>query len=163
MTQAQAFIEKLNLEKHPEGGYFYRTFCSDIECINMDGNTRPAMSSIYYLLTKEAHLSYFAVNRSDLILYHHSGSPLKIIFLYPDGKTKEQMLGCDVLAGQTPQVTCPAGVYKAYDMMGGDFSLVSEAVCPGFVYEDMNLPTFAELQAQIKGNIGHLKKYTPTP
>lgn len=139
MADIDKIIEHLNLTKHCEGGYFYQTYRSNENAKNNEGQERSRMTSIYYLLTQESSLSYFAVNKSDLILYHHLGDPLKIIFLNLDGKMREEILGTDLCADQRPQIICPGNVWKAYDLMGGSFALIGEAVAPGFDYADMKI------------------------
>lgn len=148
MPDIDKIIAHLNLTKHGEGGYFYETYRSKESAINNEGHDRSRMTSIYYLLTKECSLSYFVVNKSDLVLYYHLGDPLKIIFLTPEGKMREEILGTDICAGERPQIICPAGIWKAYDLMGGSFALVGEAVGPGFDYADMKILKAQEVQQQ---------------
>jgi predicted cupin superfamily sugar epimerase len=109
---------------------------------------RKIMTSIYYLLTRKNPLSWLTVNEYDLILYYHLGDPLKIIFLQEDGSIQEKILGPDLLAGQVPQLLCPGGIPKAYDLMEGQLCLVGEAVTPGFEYEDMKILSLQEIKKQ---------------
>ena len=80
-----AIINNLKLELHVEGGYYRRTFCSELTYSTADDKQRNIMSTIYYLVTRKTQMSYFAVNKSDLVLYYHSGDPLKIIFVGANG------------------------------------------------------------------------------
>lgn len=159
MNHINQIIEKLGLEKHPEGGYFKETFRSDISANNPEGNSRAFMTSIYYLLTRDAHLSYFAVNKSDLILYHHQGDPLKIIFIAENGDVTEEMLGSDIAAGHKPQLICPGNVCKAYDLMQGEYALIGEAVSPGFDFADMRMPNKKEIEARAPDKVDMLAKF----
>lgn len=155
----EQIIQQLNLVKHCEGGYFYQSHCSSESIITADNKKRRSITSIYYLLTKESHVSYFAENQSDLILYHHMGDPLKIIFLQNDDTITEEILGTDLLRGEKPQVICPARICKAYDLMDGEYALVGEAVAPGFEYEDMRMPTLSELTVKYPHEVERLKRY----
>ena len=139
MLTAEQIVESLQLEKHVEGGYFKRTYASVKKSDPNNLDSHAYMSSIYYLLTDESMLSYFVINKSDLILYYHGGSPLEVIFIHPSGEVETKILGLDVMNGAAPQCFCPAGVCKAYRMVGGDYCLISEAVCPEFKYEDMQM------------------------
>lgn len=159
MITAEKIIELMQLEKHAEGGYFRRTYCSKETCLTRDQQSRTLMTSIYYLLTQESHLSYFSVNKSDLVLYHHLGDPLKIIFLYDSGEVVEKILGTDIAAGQTPQIVCPGGVWKAYDLMVGTMALVGESVSPGFDYDDMQMLSLEDFKKYHPQHIDRLKKY----
>lgn len=142
MTAIENIIQTLKLEKHVEGGYYRRTFCSTLDCTSHNGKKRQTMSSIYYLITRESGFSALCVNDSDLILYHHQGSPMKIVFFDPaSNELYSHILGSDIKNGEQPQVVCPGGIWKAYDLMGGDYCLVSEAVSPSFEYDDMHLVT----------------------
>ena len=85
--------------------------------------------------------------------------PLKIVFLNENGTVQTEILGHDILAGQKPQVICPGGIWKAYDLMEGEFTLVGEALAPGFDYQDLRMPTFEELQVRCPIQALELKKY----
>ena len=152
-------ISTLNLVKHCEGGYFYQTHRSNGQCVTSENNKRPYLTSIYYLLTRESSLSYFAQNKSDLVLYHHMGDPLKIIFLQSDGTLAEELLGTNLFQNEKPQIICPANTCKAYDLMDGEYALIGEAVSPGFEYEDMRMPTFHELSLLYPIQAEFFKKY----
>lgn len=145
-TTVNNIIKTLQLEKHCEGGYFRQTFCADHKCLSQSNKKRPALTSIYYLITNETKVSYFAVNQSDLMIYHHFGDPLKIIFIHENGETTEEIVGPDIAAGQKPQLICPANIWKAYDLMSGEYALIGEAVAPGFDYADMIMPTHDDLK-----------------
>ena len=146
---AKAIIEKFNLEEHVEGGYFCRTYCSqDSISTKRDGDSRPIMTTIYYMLTSERPISFFAVNESDLILFYQSGSPITIHLINQQGELESHVLGPDVTQGQVPQLIAPGGCWKAYELKQGEYCLMSEAVSPGFDYRDMAMPTMQDLKAQ---------------
>ena len=153
-------ITTLNLEQHCEGGYFKRTFYSDKTVITEDQKTRRQLSSIYYLLTKDSHISVFAKNNADLIMYYHYGDPLKVIILEENGEASEKILGPNILEGHEFQIQFKTGTCKAYDLMAGEFCLISEAVGPGFEYEDMMMPSFDELSNQYPKHLDIIKRYT---
>ena len=159
MPTADEIISALNLEKHVEGGYYRRTYTSAIKSNPKDPESHSYMSSIYYLLTVDSSLSYFVSNKSDLILYYHSGAPLKIIFLHKSGEIEEKILGPNVLVGETPQVLCPANINKAYQMLDGDYSLISEAVCPEFKFADMHMPSIEQVLAESNFTKEQLQAY----
>ena len=135
----QSLIKQLNLQPHPkEGGYFARTYTSN-QTIQIPQGERPALSAIYYLLTDDQPVGYLHRNRSDILHCFHCGYPLRYILLLPDGSVQEKWMGNDVIAGQQPQLLVPGNTWKACTLEHGDFALISEAVTPGFDYEDNEL------------------------
>jgi len=158
LTPAE-IITHLNLEKHCEGGYFHRTFYSEKTVQTDHQGERRQVSSIYYLLTHDSKISYFARNKSDLIIYYHLGDPLKIIFLDEHGNTSEKILGPDLRAGQQLQIPCPANTCKAYEFMGSNFCLIGEAVAPGFEYEDMEMMKYEDLSNLYPETIESIKRF----
>jgi len=72
------WIDKLNLQPHPEGGYYKETFRSDIG-VTKQGDTKikHACTSIYYLLEGKDYSGFHRIG-SDEIWYFHKGEPLHI-------------------------------------------------------------------------------------
>ena len=133
-------IEALELESHVEGGYFKRTFQADHRS-KIDQGDGPwfTMTSIFYLLTEDSPIGHWHLNRSDIIHYYHLGSPVHYYMIHPDGTLETAVLGPDLAARQQLQLTVKGGIWKASHLPDGDYGLVSEAVSPGFEYEDMRL------------------------
>ncbi len=141
MITKDEIVKLLNLEAHPkEGGLFRRTYESSIECV-ADGVSRKILTSIYYLLTDDNSIGFFHKNKSDIIHYHHSGGPIIYYLIHPDGQLEQITLGANLREGQVPQLVVKGGVWKASRLKNGEFGLISEAVAPGFVYDDNILAT----------------------
>ncbi|MGD1712928.1 cupin domain-containing protein [Dapis sp. BLCC M172] len=136
----QDIIEQLSLVKHIEGGYFKETYRSDLT-INTDreGGERKLLTSIYYMLTDDCPINYFNKNKSDIIHYFHAGSPITYLTVDPEGKLSKFKLGFDVTQGHTPQLLVQGGCWKTAILEEGEFSLLGEAVAPGFEYIDMEM------------------------
>lgn len=133
-------ITHLSLEPHVEGGFFHRTYQSEHQTILTEtGKPRPLLTSIYYLLSDDNPIGYLHKNRSDIIHYFHSGSPLTYHIIHPEGKVERVVMGKDLAAGQKLQLIVKGGCWKAAELTAGEYGLVSEAVCPGFDYADMAL------------------------
>lgn len=137
----QQLIQTLQLEPHVEGGYFRRTYGAKRSLTVDQGEERPIMSSIYYLLTDDSPVGYFHRNLSDIVHYWHCGDPLTYYLIDAGGQYREVELGPDLDRGQRLQLTVPGGVWKATELRRGSFGLLSEAVAPGFDYADMELAT----------------------
>ncbi len=129
----QQLISRLQLEAHPEGGYFRRTYTATQ--LSSAGE-RPCMSSIFYLLTDDSPVGHLHRNRSDIVHYWQGGSPLNYLLLSPDGKLTELTLGPELDRDQQLQLTVPGGYWKASHLAEGEYGLISEAVCPGFSFDD---------------------------
>ncbi|MGZ5027057.1 MAG: cupin domain-containing protein [Methylobacter sp.] len=136
----QQLIEKLSLTPHIEGGYFCRTYSSDLKTgIAADSRPRSLLSSIFYMLTEDSPIGHLHKNKSDIIHYFHGGSPLTYYILHPDGTLEKRILGTDLDSGQQLQLIVRGGCWKASELETGEFGLISEAVSPGFDYDDMEL------------------------
>ncbi|MFI3157689.1 MAG: cupin domain-containing protein [Methylococcaceae bacterium] len=145
-------IEKLSLTPHIEGGYFARTYSSDLKTELPSSKPRGLLSSIFYLLTDDSPIGHLHKNKSDIIHYFHGGSPLSYLIIHPDGNLERKVLGFDLDKGQQLQLIVRGGCWKATALEAGEFGLVSEAVSPAFEYEDMEL---AEAKI-IKNQFPHL-------
>ena len=66
-------------------------------------------------------------------------------------------------AGQRLQLTGPGGVWKASHLPAGDYGLISEAVSPGFEYEDMQLGERSTLLQAFPEHAELIHAYTPDP
>ena len=156
-------IQALQLEPHIEGGYFRRTFTSDQHFVANDSVSpqimRPLMSSIFYLLTDDNPIGRLHRNRSAIMHYWHAGSALRYHLLKPDGELQHIELGPDLRRGQQLQMLVPGGWWKATELIDGEFGLISEAVCPGFDYVDMQLASFADISATYPQHAAALRRF----
>ena len=144
----QALIDDLGLEPHVEGGYFRRTFQADHrDSIATPHGERYTLTSIYYLLTADSPTGHWHLNRSDILHFFHLGSPVTYYLIHPDGRLETAVLGANLAEGQVLQLAVPGGTWKASHLPAGDYGLISEAVAPGFEYEDMTLGARQTLQA----------------
>jgi predicted cupin superfamily sugar epimerase len=138
-------IERLQLAPHPEGGYFRRSFASDHQVQTGANRYRPAMSSIFYLLTDDSPVGYWHRNKSDIMHYFHCGSALDYWLIDPRGQLQHVIMGTRLEHGQQLQVMVPGGYWKATELVAGEFALLSEAVSPGFCEQDREIATAAAL------------------
>ena len=134
-------ISLLSLEAHPtEGGYFRRTYESDLRC-NTENGSRMLLTSIYYMLTQDSPGGFLHRNKSDIIHFHQLGASIKYTLVSPDGVLSEKVLGPDIAHGEALQLLVPGGWWKASRICAGDYALISEAVSPGFEYADNEIAT----------------------
>ena len=67
MTKRNAtyYIEHLNMEAHPEGGHYTRSFYSDEKMVTSDSKTRNLYTTIYFCLKVAKYLTYTDFNRTN--------------------------------------------------------------------------------------------------
>lgn len=161
MTKEE-IINTLGLELHPgEGGYFRRTYESR-QTISSDDKNRKLLTSIYYMLTSDSPVGYLHRNKSDVIHYYHSGSPIKYFIVSPDGKLTQAILGSDITNGEAPQLLVKGGEWKASRLCSGEYGLISEAVSPGFEYDDNDIAS-PEIISQLHPDlVGRLAEFIKT-
>ena len=141
-ASAEKMIKTLDLEAHVEGGYFRRTYQSDHrDMIETDDGERFLLTSIYYLLTDSSSVGHMHINKSDILHYFQFGDPIRYTLIHQDGSMEQVTLGHDVKAGHRLQLHVPGGVWKASELLEGEYGygLISEAVSPGFDFNDMKL------------------------
>lgn len=157
----ESLIEKLGLEPHVEGGYYKRTFQADHrEKIATPIGHRFTMTSIHYLLTASSPIGHWHLNKSDILHFFHLGSPITYYILDPAGEMKVVTLGPDPNKGHQLQVAVKGSTWKASFLEEGEFGLISEAVAPGFEYEDMTLAKKDELVAIFPGHQTVIERFT---
>ena len=140
---AQYWIEKLNLQAHPEGGYFKETYRSEEQIASAVlpdryGSSRTFGTSIYFLLSTES-VSNFHRLASDEIWHYHQGGSAVIHMIFPDGELQSKRIGRDLEAGDSLQVIIPRGHWFAAEVIQDSFILVGCTVSPGFEFEDFEL------------------------
>lgn len=150
MHIAEFWIEQLQLQPHPEGGFFKETYRSNelLQPGNIPGfkTVRNFSTAIYFLL-RSSERSVFHRIKSDEIWHYHSGGSLKICVLQESG-LKYHLLGSDLKAGQQLQVVIPANHWFGAFVESGDYVLSSCTVAPGFDFEDFEMASRARLLAE---------------
>lgn len=151
MKNAQYWIEKLNLQQHPEGGFYAETYRSkdrlhESKLPDRYKSPRVFGTSIHFLLTTESVSNFHRLN-SDEIWYFHTGGAAKIHFIDKQGAHSEHLIGSDLESDQSFQVVIPKETWFAAEVVEGDFILVGCTVAPGFEFEDFELADRTELSS----------------
>ena len=151
MNPARMWIDRLQLTRHPEGGWFRETYRSmdhlapSALAARFDSE-RSLATSIYYLLEAPDFSSLHRI-RSDELWYFHAGSTLLLHLIDPAGTYQLRRIGLDEQA--EPQALAPAGwLFGASLAEPAGWCLVSCLVAPGFDFRDFELPTRATLLQQ---------------
>lgn len=147
---ANYWIHKLDLLKHPEGGYYKEIYRSD-EVIAKDvlpdryTAERNVSTSIYFLLAKE-QVSRFHKLKSDEIWHFYYGTSLTIHMIDEKGKYAEQKLGRNLDEGEVLQFVIPKHTWFAAEVNNkSSFSLIGCTVAPGFDFADFELAKREEM------------------
>lgn len=141
---ANYYIDKLELKRHPEGGYYKSSFTSEKE-IDALGTKRNLFTNIYFLLGSE-DVSHFHRLKSDEVWYYHAGSPLLVHVIDEQGDYREMKVGLDIENGEMPQAIVPKNsIFGSSVIEKGTYSLVGCMVSPGFDFADFELFTQEEL------------------
>ena len=131
---AQYWIETLQLEEHPEGGWFAESFRDEKKVCSQ---SRSASTAIYFLL--EAGVSsHFHKIASAEMWHFYTVDPLIVHQLDIHGGYVTHTLGRDWEGGERFQAVVPAGVWFGAETLGR-FSLVGCTVAPGFDFADFEL------------------------
>ena len=163
MKSAQYWIEKLELQPHPEGGYFKEVYRSEDSVLagglpERYSSDRSLGTSIYFLL-KGDQISSFHRLRSDELWYFHAGGAADIHLIDPEGELSLKTIGPDVEAGESLQVAIPRGCWFSAELKGStDFILVGCSVYPGFDFEDFELADAQKLIQEYPNHAELIKK-----
>lgn len=123
---AQEIIRLLDLQPHPEGGYYRETFRDSAT----DTNGRAASSLIYFLLDAGDVSAWHRVDAVE-VWHWYAGAPL-VITVSENGHDCEAVhLGADLKAGQRPQYVVPTNWWQTATSLGA-WTLVGCTVAPAF-------------------------------
>jgi predicted cupin superfamily sugar epimerase len=100
----------------------------------------------------------------DEVWHFYAGDPLRLILLYPDGTSRDLIMGNDPLIGQHVQFVVPAGVWQAGHMLaGGRYSLYGCTLAPGFSPSIFEGGTYDRLIASYPDRADDLRVYGCPP
>lgn len=142
--KAKAIIDQLNLEPHPEGGFFSEVYRSNgVINSESDESIYPAgrnfATSIYYLLEGTDTSSFHRI-RSDETWHFYAGSSATIHTIHPDSLYEALYLGSDLSKGQSYQITIPGRSWFGVSVDKKDsFMLAGCTVAPGFAFDDFEM------------------------
>lgn len=156
---ADYWIGQLEMEEHPEGGYFKQSFKAE-ETISPESHPgiRNLFTSIYFLLRSE-NISHFHQLKSDELWYFHAGSSLTVHIIDRSGQYRQEKLGLAIEKGERPQVLVEKGAIFGSSVDAEDtFSLVGCMVSPGFDFADFKLFSQKELLEKFPQHEGVIRR-----
>ncbi|MDR5856703.1 cupin domain-containing protein [Caballeronia sp. LZ062] len=147
---AQALVARLDLQPHPEGGYFRETYRANQRVTrDSENDPRSASTAIYYLLCDGAHSAWHRI-RSDEVWHFHAGDPLFVHVLDANGALTTHTLGNMLLHKDAVfQAVVHAGHWFAAECsVASGASLVGCTVAPGFEFSEFELADCDDLKAR---------------
>lgn len=166
LEPSSILIDKFNLKKHVEGGYFSEYYRSEKEItiiIDEKKEKRNYSTAIYFLL-KGCDFSSWHKLTSDEIWLFHTGSPLTINILNKDNEnTLTQIKLGNPLedASYQPSVVIKANQWFAASIDNkNSFSFLSCTVSPGFDFKDFYLSKEDDLLNEFPQYKDIIQKYT---
>jgi len=143
-------IARLQLQAHPEGGFFRETYRAGMR-VTPEGasHQRSASTAIYYLLCDGAHSAWHRI-KSDEAWHFYAGAPLDVYVLEQDGTLARLRLGNALEHSDAVfQAVVPAGLWFAAECADpATFALVGCTVAPGFEFSEFELADTQALLAE---------------
>ena len=122
-------IEKLQLEPHPEGGYYRQLYGND-------AMGKKDISTIYYMLTGSDMSAFHRLHGVTEIWYYHEGEPLNLYVIDTEGHLTVHELSPK---GEMQVVIHPEEWFAAEIPSKKGSCLVGCAVAPAFSFENFEL------------------------
>jgi len=139
--RASFLIKQLNLQRHPEGGFYSEIFRSECAVLpEGERSERSALTTIYFLLTA-GQASLFHRVASDEVWHHLEGDSLDLFVIDPQMKEGSRLTLESTTTALDPALAVrivKAGSWQAA-RSNGSFSLLGCTVGPGFDFADFDL------------------------
>ncbi|AXS38843.1 cupin domain-containing protein [Breoghania sp. L-A4] len=129
---ADEMVRRLELQRHPEGGYFRETFRDGGKT---DG--RALSTAIYYLLPAGEISRWHRVDASEM-WHFYAGAPLALSISADGQDVAEHTLGPDIANDQRPQVIVPPHAWQSAESLGA-WTLAGCTVSPGFEFSGFEM------------------------
>jgi len=173
-------IASLNLQAHPEGGYFVETDRDPLLVPNPfktptdksgaaadQDTTRNASTTIYYFITPKSPVGHFHRNKARTVHTLHQGRG-RYVLIHADespARVESFVVGHDLAKGERLQWIVEGGKYKASYLLPDKENngrspsertsglLISETVVPGFEFTDHDFLTAEALKGLVSKEV----------
>ena len=166
MRKIKDLIQILDLQPHPEGGYFREVYRSKGVISNSElpaafKGDRNYSTSIYFMLTEDSFSAFHKINQ-DETWHFYEGSSIMLHMISPEGDHREISIGSDIKNGDVFQFTVPAGFWFAAKIKGKNYALVGCTVAPGFDFKDFDLADKAAMTTSFPQHKKLIEQFTRT-
>lgn len=119
-----------------------------------DGDIRRnCLTSIFWVPTTNSPILPLTINQSDHVHYYQGGQPFEYTVYNPETKEVQvQVLGPDICNGQVLQFAVKGGMWKCGRLLPNalpeietDYTIIAEAVAPGFDFHDFCFVSVSQL------------------
>jgi predicted cupin superfamily sugar epimerase len=141
MKTAAELVKQLELQPHPEGGWYKEIYRSP-NTVDSNGKLRSVLTGIYFLL-EENKMSRWHVVDADEVWHFYEGYTLELFVASPDFSEVKVIRLNEISNGALPVYVVPKGWWQAARTTG-KFTLVGCNVAPGFEFAGFRFATEAE-------------------
>ena len=165
MINANYWIKKLGLKRHPEGGYFKETYRSSEVILKQTlparfNGDRVFSTCIYFLLDKKEFSAFHAIQQ-DEVWHFYEGSSLTVHIIDQKGVYSTLKLGRNIENGDSFHAVVRAGCWFAATVNKTEaYALVGCTVAPGFDFADFKMGDRNNLVALYPEHRDIIEKYT---
>lgn len=156
--EVKALMDHYKFEKLPvEETLFVSTYRSSMEF----GDQQPFGTAMIGMYCEEPpSFSRFHRLTADEVWHFYGGDPLRLILLYPDGSSRDVILGRNYKQGQLVQFVVPAGAWQAgHIMAGGRYALFGCTMAPGFTGSMFEGGKRSELSRQYPERLADIERF----
>jgi uncharacterized protein len=145
MKTADYWIKQLDLQSHPEGGFFKETYRSSGTILKSElphfyAGDRVYSTAIYFLLNRKNYSAFHKIHQDEM-WHFYDGTSLTIHMIHPDGNHQSEILGKEIVAGESLQIVVAGGSYFAAEVNDeSSYTLSGCTVAPGFDFADFEMP-----------------------
>ncbi len=141
MKTAAELVKQLDLQPHPEGGWYKEIYRSPNN-IESNSKQRSVLTGIYFLL-EENKMSRWHVVDADEVWHFYEGDALELFVASPDFSEVKTIRLDEISNGAAPVYVVPKGWWQAARSTGR-FTLVGCNVAPGFEFSGFRFANNAE-------------------
>jgi predicted cupin superfamily sugar epimerase len=145
-----AIVARLQLEPHPEGGWYRETWRGEA---GADG--RAVGTAIYFLVAAGAPSRLHRIDAAE-VFHWYAGKAVEQLVIAADGTAIVRRLGPDLAAGQEPQALVPPHAWQGLHVPApGRWALLGCTVSPGFGFDGFELAAPEQVGALVAAHPAH--------
>ncbi len=164
MTDAERWIRDLQLQRHPEGGWFREVYRATETIPRRSLPARFAAdrshSTAIYFLLEGSDFSALHRLKQDELWHFYDGGRVTLEMIDSDGDVSTAILGLNVDTGERPMAVVEAGSLFGATAEVDSYGLVGCTVAPGFDFNDFDMPSREQLLDQFPQHSSLIRRLT---